>query len=182
VGLAQKHEGITRWATRCLDVAGKVAGAKLGPAILHSTIGRHAARAIRCAVLGELALKHWKLLAENVGKGDTAVFNAPKFPSGEVRGFGFHEAPRGVLSHWAVIRDGKIANYQCVVPSTWNAGPRDAKDVPGPYEASLVGNPVADPEKPLEALRTIHSFDPCLACAIHTHDATGTELAQVKVL
>jgi hydrogenase large subunit len=182
VGLAQKHEGITRWATRCLDVAGKVAGAKLGPAILHSTIGRHAARAIRTAVLGELALKHWKLLAENVGKGDTAVFNAPKFPSGEIRGFGFHEAPRGVLSHWAVIRDGKIANYQCVVPSTWNAGPRDAKDLPGPYEASLVGNPVADPEKPLEALRTIHSFDPCLACAIHTHDAEGAELARVKVL
>jgi hydrogenase large subunit len=182
VGLAQKHEGITRWATRCLDVAGKVAGAKLGPAVLHSTIGRHAARAIRTAVLGELALKHWGLLAENVGKGDTSVFNAPVFPKGEIRGFGFHEAPRGVLSHWAVIRDGKIANYQCVVPSTWNAGPRDAKDRPGPYEASLVGNPVADPEKPLEALRTIHSFDPCLACAIHTHDAEGAEIARVKVI
>jgi len=182
VGLAQQHEGITRWATRCLDVAGTVAGAKLGPAILHSTIGRHAARAIRTAVLGELALKHWKLLAENVGRGDTKVFEAPVFPKGEIKGFGFHEAPRGVLSHWAVIRDGKIANYQCVVPSTWNAGPRDAKDRPGPYEASLVGNPVADAEKPLEALRTIHSFDPCLACAIHTHDADGKELARVKVV
>jgi hydrogenase large subunit len=182
VGLAQKHEGITRWATRALEVAGSVAGAKLGPAILHSTIGRHAARAIRTAVLGELALKHWKLLAENVGKGDTKVFEAPVFPKGEIKGFGFHEAPRGVLSHWAVIRDGKIANYQCVVPSTWNAGPRDAKDRPGPYEASLVGNPMADPEKPLEALRTIHSFDPCLACAIHTHDAEGNEVARVKVL
>jgi hydrogenase large subunit len=182
VGLAQKHEGITRWATRCLDVAGSVAGAKLGPAVLHSTIGRHAARAIRCAVLGELALKHWKLLVENVGKGDTTVFNAPTFPSGEVSGFGFHEAPRGVLSHWTVIDGGKIKNYQCVVPSTWNAGPRDENDKPGPYEASLVGNPVADPEKPLEALRTIHSFDPCLACAIHTHDAEGKELSQVKVL
>jgi hydrogenase large subunit len=182
VGLAQKHEGITRWATRCLEVAGKVAGAKLDASVLHSTLGRHAARAIRTAVLGELALKHWKLLAENVGKGDTKVFEPPVFPKGEIKGFGFHEAPRGVLSHWAVIRDGKIANYQCVVPSTWNAGPRDAKDRPGPYEASLVGNPVADPEKPLEALRTIHSFDPCLACAIHTHDADGTERARVKVL
>jgi hydrogenase large subunit len=182
VGLAQKHEGITRWATRCLELAGKVAGAKLTPTVLHSTIGRHAARAIRTGVLGELALKHWKLLAENIGRGDTAVFNAPKFPAGEIRGMGFHEAPRGVLSHWAVIRDGKIANYQAVVPSTWNAGPRDAKDRPGPYEASLVGNPVADAEKPLEALRTIHSFDPCLACAIHTHDADGKELAQVKVV
>jgi hydrogenase large subunit len=81
-----------------------------------------------------------------------------------------------------VIEDGKLKNYQAVVPSTWNAGPRDAKDVPGPYEACLVGNPIADPKLPLEALRTIHSFDPCLACAIHTVDAEGEEIAQVKVL
>ena len=82
------------------------------------------------------------------------------FPKGEQRGFGFHEAPRGTLSHWIVIEDGKITNYQAVVPSTWNAGPRDEKDQPGPYEASLVGNPVADAELPLEVLRTVHSFDP----------------------
>ena len=81
-----------------------------------------------------------------------------------------------------VIHDGKIKNYQAVVPSTWNAGPRDEKDQPGPYEASLVGNPVADPEQPLEVLRTIHSFDPCLACAIHTMDPEGKEIARVKVL
>jgi hydrogenase large subunit len=99
-----------------------------------------------------------------------------------VKGYGVHEAPRGVLSHWVVIENGKLKNYQAVVPSTWNAGPRDGKDQMGPYEASLVGNPVAVPEKPLEALRTIHSFDPCLACAIHTHDAEGTEIAKVKVL
>jgi hydrogenase large subunit len=97
-------------------------------------------------------------------------------------GVGTHEAPRGVLSHWTVIRDGKIANYQAVVPSTWNAGPRDGRDQKGPYEASLVGNPVADPALPLEALRTIHSFDPCLACAIHAVDAEGREVARVKVL
>jgi hydrogenase large subunit len=182
VGFVQGHEPIVRWANKCLEMAGSVAKAKLTPAVLHSTLGRHAARAIRCAVLAELAQKHWKLLVENVGKGDTAIFNEPKFPAGEVRGFGFHEAPRGVLSHWTVIRDGKIANYQAVVPSTWNAGPRDGKEQPGPYEASLVGNPVADPKRPLEALRTIHSFDPCLACAIHTVDAEGKEIAQVKVL
>ena len=99
-----------------------------------------------------------------------------------MRGFGFHEAPRGALSHWVVIKDGKIANYQAVVPSTWNAGPRDEKGQKGPYEACLIGNPVADAERPLEVLRTIHSFDPCLACAIHTHDAEGTELAKVRVL
>jgi len=104
------------------------------------------------------------------------------FPKGEQQGFGFHEAPRGTLSHWIVIEDGKIKNYQAVVPSTWNAGPRDAKNQPGPYEASLVGNPVSDAEKPLEVLRTIHSFDPCIACAIHTLDVDGTEIASVKAL
>ena len=87
-----------------------------------------------------------------------------------------------MLSHWAVIRDGKIANYQAVVPSTWNAGPRDDRDAMGPYEASLIGNPVADPEKPLEVLRTVHSFDPCLACAIHMLDGNGGELVRVKAL
>ncbi len=171
-----------KWADRCLETAGKVAGAKLGPGVLQSTLGRIAARAIRAAVYSELAIKHWGLLAENIGKGDYAIYNEPKFPSGTIRGFGVHEAPRGTLSHWVVIENGKIKNYQAVVPSTWNAGPRDAKDQPGPYEASLVGNPIAVPEKPLEALRTIHSFDPCLACAIHTHDADGTEIAKVKAL
>ena len=97
-------------------------------------------------------------------------------------GFGFHEAPRGLLSHWTVIRDGKIANYQCVVPSTWNAGPRSEDDAPGPYEASLVDNPVADPEKPLEVLRTIHSFDPCIACAVHVHDEKSGQAVQVRAL
>jgi hydrogenase large subunit len=150
--------------------------------VLHSTLGRHAARAIRTAVLADEAQKHWKLLVENIGKGDTRIFEPPVFPKGEVQGFGFHEAPRGVLSHWVVVKDGKIQNYQAVVPSTWNAGPRDGKDQPGPYEASLVGNPIADPKLPLEALRTIHSFDPCLACAIHTVDAEGNEIARVKVM
>jgi hydrogenase large subunit len=182
VGFLQGHEPIVRWATRTLELAGSIAKQKLGPQILHSTLGRHAARAIRCAVMAELAQKHWKLLVENIGKGDTAVCNPPTFPKGEIRGVGFHEAPRGTLSHWSVIRDGKIANYQAVVPSTWNAGPRDAKDQPGPYEASLVGNPIADAKLPLEALRTIHSFDPCLACAIHTVDAEGETIAQVKAL
>jgi hydrogenase large subunit len=87
-----------------------------------------------------------------------------------------------VLSHWVVIQDGKIANYQAVVPSTWNAGPRDEDDELGPYEASLIGNPVADPELPLEVLRTIHSFDPCLACAIHMVDPRKKEIVRVKAL
>ncbi len=182
MGLATGHEVIGRWAGTVLETAGKVAGRKLDPGVLHSTLGRHAARAIHCATLSEYSLQMWGALVENIGKGDVSIFNAPVFPRGEIRGFGVHEAPRGTLAHWTVIRDGKIANYQAVVPSTWNAGPRDEAGKLGPYEASLVGNPVADPEKPLEALRTVHSFDPCLACAVHTTDVEGNEISRVKVL
>jgi hydrogenase large subunit len=182
VAYALGHEPTKRWAGKTLATAGAVAKTTLTPAVLHSTLGRHAARMIRTAVISELALKHWKLLADNIGKGDTTIFNQPVFPKGEQRGFGFHEAPRGTLSHWVVIENGKIKNYQAVVPSTWNAGPRDEKGQPGPYEASLVGNPVADAERPLEVLRTVHSFDPCLACAIHTLDPEGKEIATVKAL
>jgi hydrogenase large subunit len=182
VGVALGHKLTVKWATKTLDTAGSIAHTKLSPAVLHSTLGRHAARMIRTQVIAELAQKHWNLLVNNIGKGDTAIFNEPVFPKGEQRGFGFHEAPRGTLSHWIVIRDGKIANYQAVVPSTWNAGPRDEKDQPGPYEASLVGNPVADATRPLELIRTVHSFDPCLACAIHTVNVEGTEIAKVKAL
>jgi hydrogenase large subunit len=181
-GLALGHKPTAKWATKTLETAGAVARTTLTPAVLHSTLGRHAARMIRTQVIAELAQKHWNLLVNNIGKGDTAIFNEPVFPKGEQRGFGFHEAPRGTLSHWIVIRDGKIANYQAVVPSTWNAGPRDEHDQPGPYEASLVGNPVADAERPLELIRTVHSFDPCLACAVHTVDVEGNEIARVKAL
>jgi len=173
---------IKQYVDDTLATVGKLAGANLTPAVLHSTLGRHAARAIRTAYLSDVSLEHWQLLAENIGKGDVEIFNQPVFPKGEQRGFGMHEAPRGALSHWVVIRDGKIVNYQAVVPSTWNAGPRDAKGQHGPYEASLLGNPVADAERPLEVVRTIHSFDPCLACAIHTLDVEGNEVARVKAL
>ena len=181
-GLALGHKPTVKWATKTLDTAGSIAHTKLSPAVLHSTLGRHAARMIRTQVITELAQKHWNLLVSNIANGDTDIFNEPVFPKGEQRGFGFHEAPRGTLSHWIVIRDGAIANYQAVVPSTWNAGPRDEKDQPGPYEASLVGNPVADATRPLELIRTVHSFDPCLACAIHTVNVDGAEIAKVKAL
>jgi hydrogenase large subunit len=182
VGYALGHKPTVTWAAKALETAGAVAKTKLSPAVLHSTLGRHAARMIRTAMIAEMASRHWNLLVNNIGKGDTAIFNPPTFPKGEQRGFGFHEAPRGTLSHWIVIENGRIANYQAVVPSTWNAGPRDEKEQPGPYEASLVGNPVADPERPLELIRTIHSFDPCLACAIHTFDPEGHEIVKVKAL
>jgi hydrogenase large subunit len=182
VGYATGHEPTRRWADLALNTAGSIAHTKLTPAVLNGTLGRHVARAVRACVLSEMAGKHWQLLVDNIAKDDLAIFHEPTFPEGEVQGFGFHEAPRGTLSHWVVIKGGKIENYQCVVPSTWNAGPRDEKGQMGPYEASLIGNPIADPKRPLEALRTIHSFDPCLACAIHTLDPEGNEIAKAKVL
>jgi hydrogenase large subunit len=176
------HAPTRKYADATLATVSKLAGAPVGINALHSTIGRHAARAIRCAVLYDTIENQWQLLVNNLGKGDMKTFNPPVFPSGEIRGFGFHEAPRGTLSHWVVINNGKIKNYQAVVPSTWNAGPRNSDDAKLPYEASLVGNPVADPDRPLEVIRTIHSFDPCLACAIHMVDAKGREIVKVKVL
>jgi hydrogenase large subunit len=179
---AAGHEPTKRHLTKLVEAASKVAGSQIPLAALHSTIGRLAARAVRCAVLLEALQNQWQLLVDNIAKGDYRTFNRPVFPKGEVRGFGYHEAPRGVLSHWVVIKDGKIDNYQAVVPSTWNAGPRDHNDVPGPYEASLVDNPVADPKLPLEVLRTVHSFDPCIACAVHLADADKRPLVQVKAM
>lgn len=179
---AAGHEPTKRHLTRLIEIASKVAGAPIPLEALHSTIGRIAARTVRCAVLHEALLNQWQLLVDNIGKGDFATFNRPVFPKGEVRGFGYHEAPRGVLSHWVVIKDGKIDNYQAVVPSTWNAGPRDHNDAPGPYEASLLDNPVADPKLPLEVLRTVHSFDPCLACAVHMVDEERRPIISVKAI
>ena len=182
VGYAQGHKAIIKNVDNALSLVSSVAGVTVGPEVLHSTLGRHVARAVRASMLGDLAIKHWELLVDNIGRGDLEIFNKPVFPQGEQQGYGIHEAPRGILSHWIVIQDGKIKNYQCVVPSTWNAGPRDADGVAGPYEASLVGNPVADAEQPLELLRTVHSFDPCIACAIHTVNQNGQEISKVKAL
>jgi len=172
----KKHLGFV------IENAGAIAKTEIPLAALHSTLGRHAARAVRCAVMLDSLKRQWTALVENVATGDTETYRRPEFPKGEIQGFGFHEAPRGVLSHWAVIDNGKIKNYQCVVPSTWNAGPRNHKDQMGPYEASLVGNPVVDEARPLEVLRTVHSFDPCLACAIHMVDTESNEIVRVKAL
>ncbi len=181
-GYAAGHPLFKKYVDYALATLSSLTGKSIGAGVVHSTLGRHLARALRTAVLADQALDHWGRLANNIGSGDTTSFNPPTFPKGEQRGFGVHEAPRGTLSHWVVIRDGKIANYQAVVPSTWNAGPRDGQGQLGPYEASLLGNPVADPERPLEVVRTIHSFDPCIACAIHTLDAGGRQIAEVKAL
>jgi hydrogenase large subunit len=179
---AAGHAPTKKYVEKTLATVSALAGAKVGVAALHSTIGRIAARSVRCAVLYDTLKGQWQALVENISKGDVRTFNRPTFPAGEQRGYGFHEAPRGALSHWIVIKDGKIKNYQAVVPSTWNAGPRNSQDALGPYEASLIGNPVAEPDKPLEVLRTVHSFDPCLACAIHMVDKEHNEIVKVKAV
>lgn len=155
----------------------------VGPGALFSTLGRTGARGIDCLLIAKQTPVWLNQLIDNIGKGDFRIHNGEKWDPttwpAEANGYGWHEAPRGALGHWIRIKDQKILNYQAVVPSTWNASPRDAKGQRGPYEAALVGTPMAEPEKPLEILRTIHSFDPCLACAVHVVDVTGTEIVKV---
>ncbi len=158
----------------------------VGPAALFSTLGRTAARGVETLLTAQMLPVWIAQLAENMKKGDLRIHNGEKWdPSSwpnEARGFGFHEAPRGALSHWINIKDKKIANYQAVVPSTWNGSPRDAKGQRGAWEAALVGTPVVDPNKPVEILRTVHSFDPCMACAVHVVDPEGKEVTRIQVI
>ncbi len=181
VGYGSGHPLTLKWTDTAFARISAVNGLKVTPNDMQSTMGRYLARSIRSAMLADLALEHLQLLTTNILNGDDTTCNMPQFPKGEIMGMGMHEAPRGALSHWVVIEKGAFTNYQAVVPTTWNASPRDEKGIPGPYETSLIGNPVVDPEKPLEVLRTVHSFDPCMACSCHTLDATGAEIAQVKV-
>jgi hydrogenase large subunit len=150
---------------------------------LFSTLGRTAARALESKVFADHLRTLYNDLIAEISAGNTKTFNDEKWePTSwprEARGFGFMEAPRGALGHWVVIKDRKIDNFQMVVPTTWNASPRDHKGQPGAYEMSLVGTQMAKPEWPLEILRTVHSFDPCMACAIHMVDAEGQDVAEV---
>ena len=157
----------------------------VGPDALFSTLGRVAARGIETQVLAEKMGDWVDGLASNMAGHDLRIHDNSKWePSSwpaDAMGAGFHEAPRGSLGHWVHIQEGLIANYQCIVPSTWNAGPRDAKGRRGPYEEALLATPVADPQRPLEILRTVHSFDPCMACGVHVVDPDRRELAAVRV-
>lgn len=179
---AAQYAPAVKYTNSMLGQIAAISGTKHGIEILSSTMGRHISRSIRAAVVQDAMAKQWESLITNIESGDYTTYNEPHFPDGEQRGVGIHEAPRGTLSHWIVIENGKIRNYQCVVPSTWLACPRGTNDEPGYYERCLVGNPVADPKKPLEVLRTIHSFDPCLACAVHMLDPKGQPLSTIKVL
>lgn len=159
----------------------------VGPEVLFSTLGRTAARGIETVMLARRMNTWYDALVGRIRSGDTQTFNGDHWdpstwPKTEAKGFGWLDAPRGALGHWVKIKDGKISQYQCVVPSTWNCSPRDPEGQMGPYEASLVDNhPLIRPDQPLEILRTIHSFDPCMACGVHVLDASGNLVTEVKV-
>jgi Ni,Fe-hydrogenase I large subunit len=149
-------------------------------------LGRVAARGIETLVTAEMMSVWLSQLIDNVKKGDLKIheggmWEPSKWPK-EAKGYGLHEAPRGALGHWVKIKDQRIENYQCVVPSTWNGSPRDASGQKGPYESALIGTPVADQSKPIEILRTVHSFDPCMACAVHVLGAKGERVTKVRVV
>ena len=151
---------------------------------LFSTLGRTAARGFETKLIAGWAKEFYNQLMTNIKNGDTRTFNNERWepdtwPS-EAKGVGLSEAPRGALAHWIVIKDRKIDNYQLVVPSTWNASPRDTKGQRSSYEAALIGTPVKNPDQPLEILRTIHSFDPCIACAVHLYDEKGRYIHQLN--
>jgi hydrogenase large subunit len=147
---------------------------KAPPTVLFSTLGRTAARGIEARLTAQWNLDFYDSLIKLIKDGDTRTFTKERWDPAtwpaEARGVGTSEAPRGALAHWIVIKDRKIENYQLVVPSTWNASPRDAQGQRSAYEAALIGTPVHDPKQPLEIIRTIHSFDPCLACAVHLYE------------
>jgi hydrogenase large subunit len=156
------------------------------PTVLFSTLGRIAARALESQLMVR-RLETWvEELDSNLAHGKVTIFNPIRWdPStwpSSATGYGWHEAPRGSLGHWVDISGRSIKNYQAVVPTTWNAGPRDAQGQRGAYEASLLNTPIADPARPLEILRTIHSFDPCIACAVHVIDATGRKYSLPKAV
>jgi [NiFe] hydrogenase large subunit/hydrogenase large subunit len=183
--LARMLVAYARGHARARELVGFVlAKLGVGPEALFSTLGRVAARGIETQLLVEKLSDWLDALADNMGRGELAIHDNSKWdPStwpADATGAGFHEAPRGALGHWVHIQDGAIANYQCIVPSTWNAGPRDASERRGPYEEALIGTPVADPEQPIEILRTVHSFDPCMACGVHVVDGRGRERARVR--
>jgi hydrogenase large subunit len=180
VGYARGREEFKEVVDRALKTLDIPASA------LISTLGRTAARGFEASLVSQWALDFYYQLVDNIKKGDNRManmdlFNPDTWPKKAI-GVGHAEAPRGALAHWINIEDKKISNYQLVVPTTWNASPRDSKGQLSAYESALLGTPVADEKQPLEILRTVHSFDPCLACAVHLYDEHGNHINRVSVL
>ena len=178
VGYASGNATIRQHVDALLKAGGFPASA------LFSTIGRTAARCVETLIIAEAMVGWLDELERNTAAGDLDTWTSFDFDtvSKDAEGYGLSEAPRGSLAHWVRVKDGRIDNYQVVVPTTWNASPRDGKGRPGAYEAALVGVKLAKPDQPLEILRTIHSFDPCLACAVHVVDARGREIGSYEVV
>lgn len=180
--LESSLRAVNRDLPKALGVAETELSAKQ---LLPSTIGRTLTRALEAEYCAEMMLDDWNALMSNIRNGDRSTANVDKWdPStwpAEAKGVGAVAAPRGALGHWIRIQNGKIENYQCVVPSTWNGGPRDPKGQIGAFEAALLNTPVAVADQPVEILRTLHSFDPCMACATHVMSEDGAELSTVKV-
>lgn len=153
---------------------------------LFSTLGRTAARGLESVLVAQWGLDFFDKLISNIKNGDTRMAEMSKFEPSTwpktAMGVGHSEAPRGALAHWINIEDQKIANYQLVVPTTWNASPRDSKGQMSAYEAALINTPVANEKQPLEILRTIHSFDPCMACSVHIYDEEGKHISRINIL
>jgi [NiFe] hydrogenase large subunit len=175
VAYAKGHKDIKPIVDNVLKTLNVPAGA------LFSTLGRTAARGIETLAIGD-QMQGWLMeLVGNIKNGDTETYQPYEMPDSAM-GVGLNDVPRGALGHWIQIGDKKIKNYQYVVPSTWNLGPRDAAGKLGPIEEALIGTPVADPKKPLEVLRTVHSFDPCVACGVHVIDPDSNEVYKIKAL
>ncbi|MBW9271466.1 MAG: nickel-dependent hydrogenase large subunit [Candidatus Thiodiazotropha sp. (ex. Lucinisca nassula)] len=179
VGYASGHEEITEqinFVLKTLDVP---------VTALFSTLGRTAARGLEADWAADKMRYFMDKLIANIKAGDSSTANVdnwdPETWPKEAKGVGFTEAPRGALGHWIKIKDTRIDNYQCVVPTTWNGSPRDSEGNIGAFEASLMNTKVERAEEPVEILRTLHSFDPCLACSTHVMSEEGRELAKVKV-
>jgi Ni,Fe-hydrogenase I large subunit len=164
-------------------VDGALARIKQPATALFSTLGRTAARGLETQLVVNQLPVWLDRLRANMERGSLTMHNGEKWEMStwpaKARGFGRHEAPRGSLGHWVQIENNVIRQYQVIAPSTWNGSPRDEQNRRGPYEAALIDHPLADPQRPLELLRTIHSFDPCLACAVQVWDGRGRPYAQI---
>ena len=148
---------------------------------LYTTLGRTAARMLQAKVIANHGLEAFDNLVENLKVDEESCAQYTIDNDKEYKGRGIGEVPRGMLSHWTRIKNGVVSNYQATVPSTWNAGPVDAKGVKGPYETNLIGLKIADLSQPLEIIRVVHSFDPCIACAVQVMDVRGNKISEYKV-
>lgn len=175
VAYAQQHSDVVPLVDSVLNSLG------ITPADMFSTLGRTAARGVEAALAAKQTGVWLESFKENVKSGDQKIVEDCEVPE-KGEGVGFVTAPRGGLSHWLVIEKKKVANFQLVVPSTWNLGPRCAQGIPSAVEEALLGTPVADPKRPVEILRTVHSFDPCIACGVHVIDGRTNEVHQFRIL